>query len=269
MNLAKTAVAAATAIGFCGAPLYAADGILIAQTITSGGKTATHQTQIEKTRMRSETNQNGRKMIIIFDDAAGVLRTVDEQNKTYTEMTKADVERLSAQMSGAMAQMQQQLQNLPPEQRARLEAMMQSGRGMVGAMAGPPTEYRKVGTDTVGRWRCDKYEGTKNGEKSSEMCTVEPSAFGFAASDFEVTKHMAEFFAKMMPQGVEGLFRIGSSGAAGFSGIPVRVVSFRGGQQQSVIEMTEASRQNFPDALFAVPDGYKKREFPGAGRGRQ
>ena len=267
MGLAKTVAIAIAVTGLAGARAYA-DGILLAQKITSGGNTTTHQTQIEKTRMRSETDQNGRKMIIIFDAAGGVFRSIDEQAKTYTEMTKADIDRASAQMSGAMAQLQEQMKNMPPEARARMEAMMQGGRGMAGAIAGPPTEYKKVGTDTVGKWRCDKYEGTKNGEKASEMCTVEPSALGFAAADFDAPKQLAEWFSKMMPPGMDSLFRVGSAGSNSFAGIPVRTVTFRNGTQQSVIEMTEASRQNFPDALFAVPAGYQKREMPGM-RGRQ
>jgi uncharacterized protein (DUF305 family) len=261
-------LAAVAAIAIGGAPAAAADGVLIAQKTTSDSKTITHQTQIEKTRMRSEIDQNGRKMIMIFDGGAGVMRTIDEQAKTYTEITKADVDRISAQMAGAMAQMQQQLQSLPPEQRARMEAMMQSGRGMIGATAGPPTEYKKVGTDTVGKWRCDKYEGTKKGEKASEVCTVDPSTLGFALGDFEVTKQMAEFFSKMMPQGMESLFRVGSQSPNSFAGLPVRMVSFRNGAPQTVTEMTDVSRQSFPDSLFAVPAGYAKREMPGM-RGRQ
>ena len=270
MTLTKVLSLVTTGVALAGAPAHAADGILIAQKTTSGANTSTHQSQIEKTRMRAEfAGQAGRKQTIIFDATAPVLWMIDDQAKTYSEMTKADVDRIGAQMSSAMAQMQQQMQNLPPEQRARIEAMMQGGRGMIAGAAGPPPEYKKTGTDTVGKWTCDKYQGTKNGEKTSEVCTVAPGAFGFAMGDFEITKQFAEFFSKLMPQGAEGLFRIGSSGPAGFSGIPVRSVSFKDGAPQTVTEMTEASRQNFPDALFAVPAGYKKRDFPGAGRGRQ
>jgi hypothetical protein len=266
MKPAHTCVAVAAAIAIASAPAAAADGVLIAQKITNGDKTVTHQTQLEKTRMRSEMDTNGRKVIVIFDGAAGVLRSIDEQAKTYTEITKADVERMSAQMSGAMAQMQQQLQNLPPEQRARVEAMMQGGRGMIGAMAGPPPEYKKVGADTVGKWRCDKYEGTKNGEKASEICTVEPAALGFAAADFEVAKQLGDFFSKMMPPGMDALFRFGAAGPNGFSGIPVRSVSYRNGAPQTTAEITDITRQNFPESLFIVPPGFQKREM---GRGRQ
>jgi hypothetical protein len=270
MRTAQTVAAAIAAIGLTTLPAAAADGVLIAQKVTSGTTTMTTQTQIEKTRMRSEiSSSTGRKQVIIFDGAAQVLRMLDDDGKTYTEMSKADAERMRAQMNGAMTQMQEQMKNMPPEQRARMEALLK-GRGVIPAAGGPPTEYKKTGTDKVGKWTCDKYEGTKNGEKVSEVCTVGPSSLGFSATDFEVTQQLTEFFSSMMPQAADGLFRIGSAtpNPNSFSGLPVRFVSFRAGAPQTVSEVTDASRQSFPDALFQVPAGYQKREFPGTGRGR-
>ena len=239
--------------------------MLLAQQLTIGGNISTMQTQIEKTRMRTEMVRNGRKVSVIFDSAEGVLRTLDDDSKSYTEVTKADIDRLSAQMATAMAQMQQQMQNLPPEQRARVEGMM-AGRG---AIVGALPEYKKVGTDRVGQWTCDKYEGSRNAERVSEVCTVEPSALGFTTADFAVIKQMADFFSKMMPPGMEGLFRMDSVGPNGFSGIPVRVVTYRSGAIQTTSEVTGVTRQNFDNSIFAVPAGYQKREMPGRGRGRQ
>jgi hypothetical protein len=266
-----TLAALSAAIVLTTAAAEAADGILIAQKMTSStGTVTTTQIQIEKTRMRTELDgQNGRKQTMIFDGDAQVMRTIDDANKTYTEMTKADVERMSAQMSGAMAQMQEQMKNMPPEARKRMEAMMQ-GRGASAAGATAPTEYKKVGTDKVGKWSCDKYEGIRNGEKVSELCTVSPTTLGFAMPDFEVTKQMAEFFSKMAPQGADQMFRVGTPAANGFSGLPVRTVIFRNGAPSITSEITDVSRQNFPDSLFAVPAGYTKREMmAGRGRGRQ
>jgi uncharacterized protein DUF4412 len=273
MRTAHTAAALLAAIGFSALPASAADGVLIAQKVTSGGTTTTHQTQIEKTRMRSEfASPTGRRQIVIFDGAAQVLRMIDEQAKTYTEMSKDDAERMRAQMDSAMAVMQQQMQNLPPEQRARMEALMKGRGAAMSGAAASPTEYKKVGTDKVGKWACDKYEGTKNGEKVSEVCTVGPAALGFAASDFDVARQLGEFFATMMPQAAEGLFRMGSAapGPNSFAGLPVRFVTFRGGAPGTTSEVTDASRQSFPDALFQVPAGYQKRELsPPGRRGRQ
>lgn len=267
----RHAVAAmSAALMLSAAVTEAADGILIAQKMTGAtGAVTTSQIQIEKTRMRADTaGANGRRQAMVFDSTEQVMRTIDDQAKTYTEMTKADLERMSAQMSGATARMQEQMKNLPPEARARMEEMMK-GRGISPA-GGEPTVYKKIGTDKVGRWACDKYEGTRGGEKVSEVCTVSPAALGFTAADFDVTRQMAEFFARLVPQGADQLFRIGTASANGFAGLPVRTVMFTSGAPGAVTEITEAGRQTFPDATFAVPAGYQKREMMGGrGRGRQ
>ena len=132
MSIVVKTVALAGAVGLLTGTLYAADGILIVEKTTSGGASHTSQVQIEPTRMRAEsTGANGERQAIVFDGTKQVLDIINMAKKTYTEMTKADVDRLASQVSGAMSQMQSTLANLPPEQRARVEAMMK-GRGIPG-----------------------------------------------------------------------------------------------------------------------------------------
>ena len=255
------------AAAFClaASPLFAADGVLIVEKTTSGGNTKTNQIQIEKERMRAESDSQ----TVVFDGAKQVLWLINDGRKSYSEMTKADVDRMGGQLNDAMAKMQEQLKNLPPEQRAQIEAMMK-GRGMPGMAGGAAagkTEYRKTGTDKVGAWACDKYEGTRGGQKVTELCTVDPKVLGFAMSDFQVSKQLMEFFSKIVPQGADRMFAVGTPEEQGFSGVPVRRIAFNNGQQQSVSEVTQASRQNFPASTFDLPAGYQK-EALGAGRGR-
>ncbi len=262
-------VAAASAVAW---PLEAADGVLIVEKTTTGGKSETHQIQIEKDRMRAETGGLGggsEKQAVIFDGARQVLWIVNLDKKTYSEMTKADVDRLGGQMAGAMAQMQEQLKNMPPEQRAQIEAMMR-GRGMpTGAPAAPAKpEFKRAGTEKVGKWTCDKYEGFTNNQKTSEICTVDPKDVGFAAADFEITRQLGEFFRKLVPQAAEQMFSFGKPEEQGFSGFPVKRVT-GSGTRQTISETTDVSRQNFPASTFEVPQGFQKEDmFGGRGRGR-
>jgi Domain of unknown function (DUF4412) len=249
-------------------PLQAADGILIVEKTTTGGTTRTNQIQIEKNRLRAENDTARGKQIIVFDGVAQVLRTINPDAKTYSEMTKADVDRVGGQMQDAMAQMQEQMKNMPPAARAQMEAMMR-GRGMPAAPA--KTEYRKTGTDRVGKWTCDKYEGFQGDQKVSEICTVDPKVLGFAAADFDVTRQMGAFFQQMLPQQANQMFTIGQAETQGFSGIPVRRTSTIA-NVQTTTELTDVTRQNFPDASYAVPAGFQKQEGlfgAPAGRGRR
>jgi hypothetical protein len=137
-----------------------------------------------------------------------------------------------------------------------MDAMLKS-RGMLGGAA-PKTEYRKTGTDTVGKWTCEKYEGYQNNQKISELCTVDPKALGFVEGDFQVTQQLSDFVRAMNPQNADQIFMLGLGEAQGFTGLPVRRI-YSIGPQQIISELTEISRQTFPDSLFAVPAGFQKQ----------
>lgn len=254
--MAKLTISAAL-IGLCSCPLLAADGVLIVEKTTTGGKVDTHQIQVDRNRIRVETSgPNGEKQAFVFDGAKQVMWTINYDKKSYSEMTKADVDRLGGQMSDAMAKLQAQMQSIPPEQRAQMEKMMQ------GRMPSAPakTEYKKTGTATVGKWTCATYEGYRNNEKTSELCAVEPAALGLTPDDFAVTEQLQAFFSKLMPQRADSMFRFGRLEDQGFSGVPVRRVSV--GPQPSVSEITDVTRKPLDDAMFAVPAGFQKEASP-------
>ena len=188
--------------------------------------------------MRAEIGDaGGRRQVVLFDGARQVMDIVDVERKTYIEMTKADVERMATQMQGAMAMMQQQMATLPPAQRAQMEAMMR-GRGMPGAAPVAKTEYKRNGTDHVGRWTCDKYDGYQNGEKTSELCTVAPTALGFGLTDLDVSRQLAEFYSKLVPQQADQIISVGRIEDQGFAGFPVRRV-FKIGAEPATMEVTD------------------------------
>jgi hypothetical protein len=255
----------------------AADGVLIAMKMTNGSNPPqTNQIQIDQRRMRMAiTDTNGNQAGIMFDGTKQVMTIIDDTHKTYSELTKADLDAISAQLSGAMAQMDSMMKNMPPEQRAQMEAMMKkAGRSTGPAPTSPKVDYKKVGTGTVGKWTCDKYEGFVNGQKTNEVCTVDPKALGFTEADFAVTREMADFFKQFQQFSPAGagqgqVFVMGKPETQGFSGIPVRSVSTSATGNQVVNELTDVHRQAFTDATFTVPSDYKKNDLLGGARGRR
>jgi hypothetical protein len=265
MRLLVKSITFAGALCVLTAASAAADGILlVSKSSSGGGAPQTSQIQIDGRRMRAEAiGERGDKTVVVFDGARKVMLLIDDGKKTVTEMTEADLDALG----GMMAQMEQQMKNLPPEQRAQVEAMMK-GRGASMPGAAPKIQYTKTGTATVGKWTCDKYDGSSGGQKVSEVCTVDPKVLGFTAADFAISRDFAAFFKKVMPGGGGQAFSIGTPEDQGFSGVPVRTVSTVGGRQFTT-EITEVSRQSFPDAVFQAPAGYQKQSMmDGRGRGR-
>lgn len=226
-----------------------ADGIVITQRVTSGGAPLTVRVHIDATRMRTEmASPSGVANVTIFDGGKQVLYIVDPARKTYVEMTKADVDRLSAQVQGAVAQMQSQFEKLPPAQRAQMEAMMKG------------VERTRTGSDGVGRWTCDKYDLTMNGQKIGEVCNVSLSTLGFGATDFAVMRQMAAFYSGMAPQVAGQLPGPGGIDPGGNSEFPVKTVVIGPGGTVTT-EVIEADRQTFFDTLFAVPAGFTKQDL--------
>jgi len=269
----------------------AADGVELVQKITSGtGGVQTSQFQIEKTRLRGEiTDATGATQVVVFDSTKQVVDIINMSQKTYMEMTREDVDRMGAQMQGAMAgmqgamagmqaQMAAQMAAMTPEQRAQMEAMMgrrgmagMAGTASLGAMAAAAKpEYRRGGTSTVARWTCNVYEGFVNGQKTAEVCTVSAATLGFTPADFEVANQLSSFLQRLMPQAANQVAGFGTAANQGFDGLPVRSVTNIGGQQTTT-EVTAVTRQTFADSLFTVPAGFQKQDMmgmTGAGPGR-
>jgi hypothetical protein len=267
-SLAAIGVAACTSVS-----LLAADGVVIAGRTTSNGQTTTTQTQITKDKMRAEMAGAGSvSQVVIFDGTRSVIHIVDMQRRTYMEMTKAQVEQMAQQLTAVMAQMEQMMAGMSANERAAMGRMMRGGGGMA-AMAPPPKpEFRKVGTDRVAQWTCDKYEGTANGQKVTEVCTVDPSAIGLTAADMNVMRQLGDMFKGLtqMVQQAASVMNIGRIEDQGYAGLPVRHINVTSG---TTTELTGVTRQDIPDAQFQVPAGFTKQDMPMmggmGGRGRQ
>lgn len=244
----------------CPAPAAAADGVRLIQQITGEGTSVRSEVLVEAQRIRTEVSDPaGRRQVIIFDAARDVLLIVDEASRRYTELGRADAERMGVAMQGAMAMMQEQLAKMPPEQRKMMEEKM---GGMLAALSGPADTpvYKRVGTATVGRWTCDRYEGYVGGNRAGEVCTVAPEVLGLKLEDFQVLTKMAGFVRALLPQMADRFVGFGSADA-GFDGLPVRAVSTANGTT-TTMELTEVRRDTFDDALFVVPADYTRTTLP-------
>lgn len=277
-SIVRAVLCAAVVVSFAAlvpaVPAWAADGVLIVMKVTFGtNPPQTNQIQIDQKRMRMTGTGPTGSAGVMFDGTHQVMTMIDDAHKTYSELSKADLDAFAAQMAPAMAQMQEAMKSMPPEAKARMEAMMKKN----GAPGTPPgaapakLEYKKTGTATVGKWTCDKYEGYTNGQKTQEVCTVDPKVLGFSMADFQVMRDMQEFFKQfqqfgrgMAPQ--QSSFTVGTIEEQGFSGIPVRSVTTTSNGTQVISELAEAKRQAFTDATFTVPSDYKKNDLLGAGR---
>ncbi len=244
-----------------------AQGITMVQRETRNGRETTNRMQMDRTHVRAETRNGTEQVAVVYDGGGDVARMINIEKKTYMEMTRAEVQQMGQQVSGAMAAMQAQMANLPPEQRAMVEQMMR-GRGagmpgMPGAAAPARIEYRRSGADKVGQWACNKYDGYRGQEKVVEVCAADPSSLGLTAADFEVTRKLADFLRGLMPQAADQMSVLGTAEDQGFAGFPIKRTSYRSGMVDSVSELTELRRDAIPSGTFDVPAGFRREAMPG------
>ena len=80
--------------------VYAANGVVISMKSTKGESTTTNQIQLDANHMRTEmAGRTGAQNTFVFDGVKQTMYIIDDSKKTYSEITKEDVDRVAAQLA--------------------------------------------------------------------------------------------------------------------------------------------------------------------------
>jgi len=194
-----------------------------------------------------------------------VLYTLDHDKKTYTMIDRATMKQMAVKMNEAMAQVEDQLANMPPEQREMVERMM--GRSGEGARAKP--QYTKTArTETVAGKKCRLWEGARDERKFVEYCVVPFDSIDGGQEVMAAMKNMMglmeELYEAMNDSGVkDALFTNEWEGVKAIDGYPVLIRTFENGQPASEDLLKSARSAAVPASQFEVPAGYKQEKMEG------
>ncbi len=215
-------------------------------TITTQGKDGA-QTVIamEGNKIRAEDPREG-GVISIFDGDARKMVHVMVSQRSYMEMTEADMKAMKAQMDAAMAQM-------PPEQRAQMEAM--GAKGGAKAARRVPAYERMGKGETVAGYRCEWYRERAEGKVVSEGCYVPWGKGALTREDLQPLKKMTEFFEAFMPG--ESSVQDDLDAAPGF---PAIHVDMKGEKREE--RLVSIKRGGIAADKFRPPPGYTRTERP-------
>ena len=219
---------------------------------------------VDGDKMRME-NPTGRERTVIIDAAGKRLMMVNDDAKTYTEITEADMKRFGEMIAQRRAMMEEKMKTMPPEQRKKMEAMM---GGLTGTKDGKPRELKfdRLGQKkTINGFSCDMYRVLEAGTPKEEDCLAPWSASLLQRSDFAGLRKFAEQMAK-------------DSGAAGagsqqmfeqfdkYPGFPVSRHPLDPANQPDE-QLKSLKRGSIPATTFAVPAGFTKTASPMMGGG--
>jgi hypothetical protein len=261
-----------SALALVAVPLCAGVRIQMDTTDLDTNKTTHQEILVDNTRLRVNMDADT-SVMFLTDGGRDRMVMLDKSKNEYREVDKQTMDQLAQQMQGAMAQLQEQLKNMPPEQRAMVEKMMK-GKMPQAAAAAPPvrTVYKATGSGNVNGFACTKYEGTRNGEKTAELCAAQPSQLKFSPADFQVFDKMREFTASLQSAFKNSPFSSATVGNSftdpGYQGFPVEDVTFANGKPSFKTDLKSAQQASFTDADFSTGNA-KKVEMPMPGRGRR
>lgn len=211
--------------------------------------------RLDKDRVRIDAGADGDQYFLYRGDKK-VFVTVNLKEKSYMEITEKEFLEAAAKMEDAMSKMKANLEKMPPEQRKMMEEMM--AKMMPGAGGGPKTAYKKAGSGgKINVWDTDRYIGTREGAKQSEVWTTSPKFMGLAEADFQVLKDMAKYFERFS-KNMEGMLGDKSNG---LDGIPVKTVSYKDGKPAFESEIKEVKKETLAASLFEVPAGLTQRKM--------
>ena len=206
---------------------------------------------------------------MIFREQGREFIAIDHEEKEYYVIDEAAMERIGSQMSSAMQQMQQALEEMPPEQRAMAEQMMKQHLPTQAEKPAPLKVNRTGASDTINGFDCEYYEVQQNGTKVRELCITgwDDIDGGREAADSMIA--MATFFEKMAEQfsGASGMDVMGEQRdlfrhMKELEGYPVLSREFDDdGSLESESRLKSARSADIDQALFNPPQGYKQKDL--------
>jgi hypothetical protein len=193
------------------------------------------------------------------------LLAVDHRDKSYIVMDEAMVDDVSAQISDAMKQMEAELANMPPEQRAMVEGMMKGRmQGMMGQQGEPSPAPRveALGSSEWQSFKCREYAVFEGGEKTQEVCAAKLNEIDGADAVMEAFRNMAAYLTKMtesMPMISSDRMNPGEL-MDQIDGFPVHTIDYENGDVASEMSLDSVSEQDLDQDMFTAPEGYRRQD---------
>ena len=207
---------------------------------------------------------------MIFHGERDEMIILDHAQGNYMVIDQARMNAMASQVSQAMSQMQEALAEMPPEQRAMAEQMMQRQ-----FPAAPPKQSAETINDLgshgeVAGIACRNYEVMRDGQKVRELCMSDWDDIAGGQETAGALKDVAGFF--------EGM-RQAFSGAGAMDafdrqqelfghmneldGYPVLYRDFSaGGALERQVILTSARQEEVSTGFFEPPQGYTFQELP-------
>ncbi len=215
-------------------------------------------TYLEKDMIRMDMKIDKNDMTTIFLGEKELFLMIDHKKKTYTEMTKEDLENIKKMAEELVKSLSEAFKNIPPEMQEKMKTAMTPE-----TTKKSETVYKKVASkEKVNKWICDKYEGTLDGNKESDVWTTNWKELGLRQEDLKGFDKIGEFFTSLTKD-FQWQFKVGTDEESKemYFGFPVKTINYENDKPSDEYEIKEIKQEELKASLFEVPKGYKKEKF--------
>ena len=267
------------AVGALATASPASAGWIIDEMIRGGNDAQQQRMFLQSNRLKTVTLEGNRAtQAVVMDLDAQTITQIDYKERSYTTATATEYAAMmrqgfqkmgqaAAQMAPHLKEMEEQLKNLPPEQRRQIEAMLRQAQAAQQQSAAPAApadcvpdkvDVKPTGKNvTVAGYAATGYQIFTNGKLDSEVWIAPGIAAGREIDPQKLERMMREMM-KAMPQcpprgqmfGADPMWKLMKDG------YPVRSVDKDGG---SVVEVVKAESRSLGAAEFQAPAGFARK----------
>lgn len=134
----------------------------------------------------------------LYPGSGDAMKAIDWRDKSYMVIDKDFTSDLSDQMDAAMAQMEAQLAQLPPEQREMMREMLKDKMPALTGSAQQQRSYRKTGkTREIAGFKCREGQVLLNGSPEHETCIASPKEIGMPDEDYAALRNAFKAMANI------------------------------------------------------------------------
>lgn len=203
---------------------------------------------------------------LLFDPANATMYIIDHSSSSYMPLNEATLVAVQEQASGMRAMMEQQLQGLPPEQRAQMEQMMQSmGINIAEAAERPVPTLEEIGDTSYSGFDCSEQRVMEGNLQIATVCLSNGNNLGLSDDDYQTLLGMQNFTFSLASKAKDLAAQMGNS-IPNFSGASLDRLIIQGsdesGGSASSMNITGIDDSDLPAGSTAIPGGYTPQDMP-------
>lgn len=201
----------------------------------------------------------------IFRGDKELFWSIDHDKKEYTEINKEMMEQMGRSMGDAFKQMEEQMANMPPEQRAMLEQVMKGQMQMMDQGASEPVTLKKTNEKKkISGYHCTKYEVLRGTEKVREIWMTDWKNIKDGNEALEAFEAMGTFFKSLIESYKDSpliqMLDNPYSHANKMNGFPVLTVEIDEGEATYETLFKNIEKKSISKDRFNPPKGYRLNE---------